>query len=474
MTDPVHGVMPKITYHIPEVGDTEMAKGEGGPASAAKARTQLGASRRHWQRRSNCSQRRACRKSTATPTPARRSSRRRNSPHVRRRNRSRMQTFKIRAAAPTPCRATTRSTCICTSTNEAAPADTQDTTADRCRERRRRSNRVADRPALRSPPPAVRRSHSAAATERTCTSRVNRPSYPANANSGARPANQPANTRRRAPISAWLSARKAPISRQPHRATRHRRRCSRVLSSRSDRDACRDDPQTAANRYAATGYGGQAVGATGPNAAAAGSNPYAVRQAAITEPQLPPHAIGRSHVWPAADGRAAHGRNTAASAVRTRNTGRPSSLCPDPDLYTARRPGMVRRSCSHPIRTSRPCRRCPPIRSCSRTPTDPFTPHDHRPGRRYGRRVSESANRPADARRGRELRCRPRRPNSARRTELRYGPAIPRVGTTSSAAAPGAAAASGSASRPPPAPRCSATWSASPNRICWTRRTAWV
>src|SRR4029079_9271666 len=30
MADPVHGVMPKITYHIPEVGKTEMAKGGGG------------------------------------------------------------------------------------------------------------------------------------------------------------------------------------------------------------------------------------------------------------------------------------------------------------------------------------------------------------------------------------------------------------------------------------------------------------
>ena len=30
MADPVHGVMPKITYHIPEVGKTEMAKGDSG------------------------------------------------------------------------------------------------------------------------------------------------------------------------------------------------------------------------------------------------------------------------------------------------------------------------------------------------------------------------------------------------------------------------------------------------------------
>jgi len=42
------------------------------------------------------------------------------------------------------------------------------------------------------------------------------------------------------------------------------------------------------DRYTAGAYGGQAIGATGPDAVATGSNPYAVRQAAITEPQLPP------------------------------------------------------------------------------------------------------------------------------------------------------------------------------------------
>ena len=45
---------------------------------------------------------------------------------------------------------------------------------------------------------------------------------------------------------------------------------------------------TASDRYTAPNYGGQSVGATGPDAAPVGSNPYAVRQAAITEPQLPP------------------------------------------------------------------------------------------------------------------------------------------------------------------------------------------
>lgn len=42
------------------------------------------------------------------------------------------------------------------------------------------------------------------------------------------------------------------------------------------------------NQYNSTGYGGQLVGATGPNAVAAGATKYPVQQTAITEPQLPP------------------------------------------------------------------------------------------------------------------------------------------------------------------------------------------
>lgn len=42
---------------------------------------------------------------------------------------------------------------------------------------------------------------------------------------------------------------------------------------------------TVADRYSATTYGGQAVGATSPNAVPAGGNPYATRQAPITQPQ---------------------------------------------------------------------------------------------------------------------------------------------------------------------------------------------
>jgi outer membrane protein insertion porin family len=50
----------------------------------------------------------------------------------------------------------------------------------------------------------------------------------------------------------------------------------------------------ASGAYAAAGYGGQSIGATGPESIPAGNNPYAVRQAAITEPQLPPQTGGSS------------------------------------------------------------------------------------------------------------------------------------------------------------------------------------
>ncbi len=45
---------------------------------------------------------------------------------------------------------------------------------------------------------------------------------------------------------------------------------------------------TPASQSTSPTYGGQQVGGTGPDATAVGSNPYAVKQVAITEPQLPP------------------------------------------------------------------------------------------------------------------------------------------------------------------------------------------
>jgi outer membrane protein insertion porin family len=51
-------------------------------------------------------------------------------------------------------------------------------------------------------------------------------------------------------------------------------------------------PAAPASGYAASAYGGQTVGATSPDSTAPGSNRYAIRQAAITEPQIPPRASG--------------------------------------------------------------------------------------------------------------------------------------------------------------------------------------
>jgi outer membrane protein insertion porin family len=45
-----------------------------------------------------------------------------------------------------------------------------------------------------------------------------------------------------------------------------------------------------ATKYATQAYGGQTVGATGPESVAPGSNQYAVQQAAITEPYIPPQS----------------------------------------------------------------------------------------------------------------------------------------------------------------------------------------
>jgi outer membrane protein insertion porin family len=47
-------------------------------------------------------------------------------------------------------------------------------------------------------------------------------------------------------------------------------------------------PATSTGQYANPNYGGQAVGGTGPDTTPVGSNPYSVKPAAITSPQLPP------------------------------------------------------------------------------------------------------------------------------------------------------------------------------------------
>ena len=84
-------------------------------------------------------------------------------------------------------------------------------------------------------------------------------------------------------------------------------------------------------------------------------------------------------------------------------------------------------------------------------------------GRRRG-----DADRPADVRRGGELRGGPGRLDHPGRAELRLDPAGRPVGKTSATARPCAAPASGSAWRWCPARRCSATWSPSRSPTCPT------
>ena len=79
-----------------------------------------------------------------------------------------------------------------------------------------------------------------------------------------------------------LRQRRSPAS-APHARTNNASPYSAVIRTQSPYQ-----PPTASGQYADPNYGGQAVGGTGPDATAVGSNPYAVRPAAITEPQLPP------------------------------------------------------------------------------------------------------------------------------------------------------------------------------------------
>ena len=96
--------------------------------------------------------------------------------------------------------------------------------------------------------------------------------------------------------------------------------------------------------------------------------------------------------------RSAPGSN-GRTAFTVRPYGRPVTACP----------------CSRPIRTSRPFRRCP-TQSAAVTlyADDPFTPMFTDPAVDMDVVLERSPNRPADARRRRELRCRPGRPNLAR------------------------------------------------------------
>ena len=201
-------------------------------------------------------------------------------------------------------------------------------------------------------------------------------------NSATKSAARPTTTRARP--TANTRPHRRPLMLRPIQQLRHRR-TRRIAPAPANnaspyhrlvvRTQSPYQPATSTGQYADPSYGGQAVGGTGPDATAVGSNPYAVRQAAITEPQLPPQYNGPgadrrraarsgSRIRPAADDRSSAGRNIAGAARRTRNTVRRHNPARRPVFG----PPMVRPARSVPIQESRRSRRCPrrpirPIRS---------------------------------------------------------------------------------------------------------------
>lgn len=182
MTDPVRGVMPKITYHIQELNDTEMASGEGGPDFRGQ------------------------------------------SPDV----------------------------------NQPA-VSTAATVADTAG------------PPLIAPPPTVSIQNPAPPL----------PTFELQPPPGFVPRGDEVDVHLYFDDAAM--AVDAPADEAPLSPTAQRHEVRRPPQNPSATGA-----RSATDRYAAGAYGGQAVGATGPDAAPAGNNPYAVRQAATTGTQVQP------------------------------------------------------------------------------------------------------------------------------------------------------------------------------------------
>ena len=215
------------------------------------------------------------------------------------------------------------------------------------------SRRVAHCAALRSSPLSNRRDPQPPQQTAPAAAGANQPAYPATATStstyqtAARPTYQTPQT---APAPAAPSNYQRLVVRtqspyQPATAQNYSQPGGtrlRVLSTgrhhSTDRRHC--PTANAVQPYAAPAYGGQTVGATGPNAVAAGATSYPVRQAAITEPQIPPTV----ETLPPPPGRAAI---RACSGPRFQ---RPTGLRSADGRSACR--------CSRPIRTSRPFRRC--------------------------------------------------------------------------------------------------------------------
>ncbi len=330
LTDPVHGVMPKITYHIPEVGDTEMANGKSGRGFRGQSpdesrqdtgRGPAGISLLPAPDLPAVNDPSANGPPLIAPPDAMSTYSQPAAPQP-------TQTYKIESsdAAPpgeeqldvhlfidaAPADATQAPT-VAPAANQAPvsgsvyahpsqppaaiPAAPTSPAPQRYEARRPPYDDYTEAPQQNVPASTwgARPTYPASAppTGATPAGAVNRTaSYPANANPPSQPAAaasnpyqrvvvrtqspyQPATTQNNAPPTGVTPAYYQP---NPYPAP----------AAAATAPASTAAPNTSANHYASNAYGGQTVGATGPNAVAPGGNTYPVQQATITEPQIPP------------------------------------------------------------------------------------------------------------------------------------------------------------------------------------------
>ena len=178
-------------------------------------------------------------------------------------------------------------------------------------------------------------------------------------------------------------------------------------------------------------YGGQAVGATGPEAAPVGTSPYAVRQAVVAEPQPPSPTAGSPILLAQVPSERSALRSANASAERRTATTVwpqwPTQTMPAPQQYAAPPPGYAPAPPSGPPIQYGPAPVLAPdpnITPVTPLPTnpqlspyqplDPFSPMFVDPAVDLDVVLSEAQTGRLDAGRGRELRRRPGGANPAR------------------------------------------------------------
>jgi outer membrane protein insertion porin family len=268
LTDPVHGISPKITYHIPELQKTQMAKGDNGFRGQSPDNQQgVGA----WGRDIELL--------PAEGLPVVVQNEQNGPPLIAPPNTfpaqpRQQRVYKVEtpaAAAPSDDQLDVHLEIQMADDDaaNAAQGETLPPSAQRHEVQRPPYDSVADQSDWVSSAPQT----------------SNSPTYPSAANTYPQNATPPANrsgayqglvirTQSPYPSAATQGYAAAPLSGSTY--------------SPSTTAPTTASPTSAADRYATSSYGGQTVGATGPDAAPVGGSPYSVRQAAITEPQLPP------------------------------------------------------------------------------------------------------------------------------------------------------------------------------------------